>query len=247
MTGFTYADAAFPVRQDIGEAHREYWRRLAGPGSWWTGAERVAIAEEARAARSCDFCRKRKEVLSPFTGEDRHDSVTELPVEAVDAVHRIMTDQTRISRAWIESNIDKGLSEEAYVELAGIVVAMISIDDFHLGIGVPFEPLPTPDAGEPDHYRPENLTRDTGFVPMLERDGAKGNEADLWQENRTANVLRALTLVPNALRDWTMLSGAHYLTFEGMGNFVGQEDRAIDRAQMELVAGRVSSYNECFY
>lgn len=247
MSYFSYGNSACPVRSDIGEAHREYWRRLALPGSWWTGEQRVAIAAETRAARNCDFCRERKQALTPYTGENRHESVSDLPVAAIDAIHRIMTDQNRITRSWILTNIDAGLSEEAYVELAGIVVALISIDEFNRAMGLPLEELPVPEKGEPDGYRPPNLTRDTGFVPMLRRDGAVGQEADLWSADRTANVLRALTLVPDAARDWKMLAGAQYLSMEGMMNFVGQEDRAIDRAQMEIVAGRVSSYNECFY
>ena len=102
-------------------------------------------------------------------------------------------------------------------------------------------------AGEPDHYRPSNLSSDTGFVPMILRDGAVGNEEDLWAKDFSANVLRALSLVPDAVRSWKDLASAQYLSIEDMGNFVGQADRAIDRAQMEIVAGRVSSQNECFY
>ena len=41
---------------------------------------------------------------------------------AVDAVHRIITDQGRITQAWIDSNAEAGLSEEQYVELLGISV-----------------------------------------------------------------------------------------------------------------------------
>ncbi|MBL4681837.1 MAG: hypothetical protein JKY88_14080 [Pseudomonadales bacterium] len=82
---------------------------------------------------------------------------------------------------------------------------------------------------------------------MIPINGATGQEADLWQNGMTANVLRALSLVPDGLRDWRRLGAAQYLSFEGMANFVGQDDRAINRMQMELVAGRVSSYNECFY
>lgn len=247
MDNFAYTDSPFVIRHDIAEVHREFWRRLAKPGSWWTGSERVAIAAETRASRQCSFCKTRKQALSPYTDEYEHASVTDLPDIVVDAVHRIMTDQNRITRGWVQSNRENGLSEGAYVELAGIVVAMISIDEFNRSLGLSFEPLPTPEAGEPCRYTPPNLTRDTGFVPMLKHDGAIGEEADLWAEGRSANVLRALTLVPDALRDWMMLSSAQYLSMEGMRNFIGQEDRAIDRAQMELVAGRVSSYNECFY
>ena len=247
MVYFSYQDSPYPVRPDIGEAHRHYWRRLAQPGSWWTGAERVAIAAEARAARSCNYCRERKQALSPYTGEYRHTSVTELPARAIDAIHRIMTDQNRITRSWVDDNAENGLAKPAYVELAGIVVALISIDEFNRALGLPFEPLPEPQPGEPSGYLPPDLSDDTGFVPMIPPGGASGNETDLFSGSRGANVLRALSLVPDALRDWRRLASAQYLSIEGMANMVGQDDRAIDRAQMEVVAGRVSSYNECFY
>ena len=224
-----------------------YWSRLAAPGNWWTGAERVGIAAECRAAKQCTFCEKRKYSHSPYTWAYKHESCSDLPALAVDAVHRIVTDQTRITQSWIESNAESGLSVEAYVELSGIVVAILSIDEFNRALGLPLESLPKPKIGEPDHYRPMNLAHDTGFVPMIPRDGAVGNEADLWSPGFSANVLRALSLVPDAVRSWKDLASAQYLSVQGMGNFVRQDDRSIDRAQMEIVAGRVSSYNECFY
>ena len=81
---------------------------------------------------------------------------------------------------------------------------------------------------------------------MIPADGATGREADLWKD-RTANVLRALTLVPNALREWMAVAREQYLSMRGMGQFGAFEGRALNRMQIELVAGRVSSYNECFY
>ncbi len=85
-------------------------------------------------------------------------------------------------------------------------------------------------------------------MPTVPAEGAVGNEADLYAGlPRAANVVRALTLVPDALRDWRALAGAQYLSFEGMRNFVKDEARSIDRKQMELIAGRVSAVNECFY
>ena len=41
--------------------------------------------------------------------------------------------------------------------------------------------------------------------------------------------------------------GKSPFSFVDMQNFVKAENRAIDRKQMELIAGRVSSVNECFY
>lgn len=248
MSLFAYEDLDFAVRPDIGEAHRTFFARLAQPGSWWTGAERVAIARESRNAVTCAFCAERKDALSPYTLAGAHDHNGGLPEAAIDAVHRVVTDQGRITRRWVEDNESRGLSKAAYIELVGIVVCMFSIDEFSRALGSALEPLPQPVAGEPDRYRPAVLAEDIGFVPTVPPDGTDGNrEADLWPPGQTANVVRAVSLVPNALRDWRAIADAQYLSFEGMANLVKDDNRSIDRMQMELVAGRVSAINECFY
>lgn len=244
---FTFEAVDFPIRPDLIQAYRRYWSRLGRPGSWWTGAERVAIARETRNARRCRLCASRKTALSPYAVSGQHDHDEGLPERAVDAVHRVVTDQSRITRSWIEDNDAAGLSKAAYVELVGITVAVLSIDEFHRALGLPLESLPAPQPGAISRYVPEHLSEDIGFVPTVPPDGAVGNEADLWPNGRTANVVRALTLVPDALRDWKSLSDAQYLSFEEMGTSVLREDRALDRTQVELVAARVSSVNECFY
>ena len=60
-----YRQSPVRVRDDLVSAHRRAWARLAEPGEWWTGAVRLAIAEETRAATDCALCRDRKEALSP--------------------------------------------------------------------------------------------------------------------------------------------------------------------------------------
>jgi hypothetical protein len=248
MSNFTYDTVTFPVREDLPAAYREYWRKLSSPGSWWTGAQRVAIAQEVRNALSCDFCVSRKQALSPYNHPGTHTHSPGLPDEAVDAVHRIITDQGRITQDWINTNIDKGLSEEAYVELVGIAVTVFSIDEFSRALGAPLEPLPEPLAGEPDHYRPAAASRGTGFVAMLPPRGKfSERENDLWPQGRTANVLRALSLVPDAVRDWQGVADAQYLPAKELIRFDIATNRSINRLQVELVAGRVSSINECFY
>lgn len=246
MSYFKYENSPYVIRSDIAEAHARFWENLASPGNWWTGAERVAIAQEVRNALSCDFCASRKQALSPynFAGEHRHDEG--LDEVAIDAVHRVITDQTRITKSWVEDNAVKGLSKGAYVELAGLAVAVLSVDEFHRAIGVALEVLPDALPGAPDGYMPALAVEGTGYVPMLPNDGALGKEADLWGD-RGANVLRAFSAVPNAVRDWMMISSAQYLSLEGMANFDSPENRSINRMQIELVAGRVSAVNECFY
>lgn len=247
MTSFSYVDSPYPIRADIPAAHRRFWQRLARPGAWWTGAERIAIARESRNALTCEFCEARKAALSPYTFAGEHQHGRELPDAAVDAVHRVVTDQARITRSWIEDNAADGLSKAAYVELVGLVVAVFSIDEFHRALGLALEALPEPRPGGISHYLPAHLSEDVGFVPTVPPDGAVGNEADLWPDGRTANVVRALTLVPDALRDWRNLADAQYLSFAEMRNFEQNTNRAINRMQIELIAARVSSINECFY
>lgn len=247
MPCFEFHDAPYPIRKDIGAAYRRYWETLAAPGSWWTGEQRIAIAQETRNALTCTFCAERKNALSPYAFAGEHQHSGGLPDRAVDAVHRVVTDQTRITQSYVDDNAANGLSEAAYVELVGVVVAVFSIDEFHRALGMPVEALPEAKPGDPSEYLPAKVSRDIGFVATVPPDGAVGNEQDLWGSGRTANVLRALSLVPNAVREWRDVAAAQYLSFEGMANFVKDEARSIDRMQMELVAGRVSAVNECFY
>ena len=247
MDYFDYSSAPYPIRDDIPAACRTYWEQLTEPGTWWTGAERIAIARESRNALICPFCEARKSALSPYAFEGEHYHSGELSLRAVDAVHRVITDQTRITQAFVDDNAANGLSKEAYVELVGIVVAVFSIDEFHRALDLPVEPLPQAQPGKPSRYRPARLSEDMGFVPSVPPDGAVGEEADLWRTGFSANVVRALTLVPNALREWRAIAAALYLPLEEMGDYARNLGRAIDRTQMELVAGRVSAVNECFY
>src|SRR2546422_7548921 len=48
--GVEYEGAQAPVREDLREAHRFILDHVRSPGTWWTGAERAAMAAEARAA-----------------------------------------------------------------------------------------------------------------------------------------------------------------------------------------------------
>jgi hypothetical protein len=247
VSTFDYQDSPYPVREDIPEAYRAYWQRLAEPGSWWTGAERVAIAGEVRRALNCEHCARRRQALSPYSFPGEHDHGGVLDSRAVDAVHRVITDQGRITRGWVEDNTAAGLSEGHYVELVGIAVTVFSIDEFNRALGLPPEALPEPAAGEPDGYRPAVTEHETGYVAMIPPDGNRDPDSDLWPPDRTANVLRALSQVPDAVRGWRVVADAQYLSHRRMMNFGTVEGRVLDRLQIELVAGRVSSHNECFY
>ena len=56
MTAFAYDAAPVPIRDDLPATFRRAWERLARPGTWWTGRERVAIAAEIGNAPACALC-----------------------------------------------------------------------------------------------------------------------------------------------------------------------------------------------
>ena len=253
MGAFAYSDSPYPIRADLCKEYRLAWQRIAEPGTWWSGAQRVDIAAETRVAVSCEYCRERKAALSPYALKGAHQHSAEARGElsdvVIDAIHRIVTDSSRLSKLFVEKAGEGGLSEEQYVEMVGVVVLVLSIDEFHRGLGLELEPLPEPVGGEPSRYRPaqEQLDTNTGYVAMLNGDGAVGQESDLWRPGEWANVLRALTLVPNAYREWRAVGDVQYLSGRQIMDYQGDTGRALDRMQIELVAGRVSSVNECFY
>jgi hypothetical protein len=249
MTAFSFDNSPYPIRDDMVAAFRHFWDRLANAGTWWTGEERVAIAAEVRQALACPYCAERKAALSPYNFPGEHAPVENSPLDAaaVDAVHRIITDQTRITGTWVRENVAGTLPEGKYVELVGVVVCTFSVDEFCRALGLPLEPLPAPIAGEPTGYVPQGLESETAFVSLIDLEQSGPNEQDLWPQGRTGNVVRALSQVPNAVREWSGLSDAMYLPLHKVVDPSSETERILNRLQIEIVAGRVSSHNECFY
>jgi hypothetical protein len=249
MATFSFSDSPYPIRDDLVAAYRVFWHALANAGTWWTGEERVAIAAEVRRATQCAYCAERKNALSPYNFPGEHSAAedTVLDARTIDAVHRIVTDQTRITQSWIEKNVAGGLSEGKYVELAGVVVCVFSIDEFCRALGLPLEPLPAPMAGEPSQYVPRGLESETAMISMVDLSQAGPEEDDLWPGRQTANVIRALSQIPNAVREWTGIGDAQYLALNQVRDPSSDTNRVLNRMQIEIVAGRVSSHNECFY
>jgi hypothetical protein len=241
-----YAAAGVPIRDDVKAAHRFIWEHIAGPGSWWTGAERVAIAAEARAATRCGLCRERKRALSPAAVSGRHETASVLPDAIVDVIHRIRTDPARLSRAWFEQVIAGGLDVAAYVECVGVLTLATGVDYVARALGVPAFPLPAPRDGAPTRYRPPSAKPGSAWVPMIAPEDAGGAEADLYAGMpMVPNIMRALSLVPDQVRVLRCSSDAHYVTASAIPDPTVRRD--LDRMQMELVAARVSALNECFY
>ena len=142
----------------------------------------------------------------------------------------------------------QGLRVEQYVEIIGTLVDVFSIDEFCRALEIPLNELPEPQAGEPDNYRPDNIREDGegASIPILPNVVDSGPESDLW-EGRTGYVIRALSLVPNEVRYMLDLLEVHYVDNKQIWNVTGSPRGTLTRAQMEIVAARVSGLNGCFY
>lgn len=241
----------YDVRPDLRANHERVWRHLSAPGTWWSGEERLQIAAEVRAARSCAFCVERKAALSPTAVQGIHASEGKLPEAQVDLVHRLVTDPGRLSKSYVRGLFEQGaIAEAPYVELVAVVVMTHALDVFDRALGREPATLPTPRAGVPT--RDESaLARDDGAWVRLVPDGEAGGARalEIYQGlERVPNIGRALSLVPAEVAVMHELSEPHYMALQNVAN-PGYETpgRAIGRLQMELVASRVSRMNECFY
>ena len=227
---FEYAQTDLPIRDKTIAAQRMSWEVIANPGRWWTGAERVEIARVGRAAR--DFEAAGSELL---------------PEAAVYAIQKLVVDNANLNRDWYGEIIaSEGMTEDRYVELVAVVVHALSIDEFHRALGLELEPLPQPIAGEPTRQRPAAAEQKYSWPPIVPKSGLNpGDEMLYGPMEWGANVISALSLIPENVRWLHDLSEGHYLSFAEMR----QPDplRAVSRSQIELIAARVSAINECFY
>lgn len=234
------------LRSDVRNAHARAWQRLARPGEWWTGQERIAIAAEARQATRCSLCACRKKSPSPYAVEGTHDTVAALPASAIEAVHRIRTDPGRLTHSWFSNLIEDGLAEEQYVELVAVIATVVAIDTLYLTLGITPSPLPSAEPGQPSRYRP-NARRTDAWVSWLMPEDASEREAFVFPPGRPpANIRRAMSLVPPEVAGFFDLVEAQYLPGSAMRDF-SREYRSITHAQIELVAARVSAINRCEY
>jgi hypothetical protein len=225
MVRFDYARAGHAVRDQIVETHRDSWQKIAAAGSHWTGAQRVEIARQARAARAA-----RND--PPWLRKGLPEAGQRLPEDAVEAARTIAADAHKIERVWAKARTES-LGDAAYVELASIVATISAIDAFAEALGVAHEPLPEPTGGEPDGARLDSVADIGAYVPMRDPFDAP-------------NVGRALSLVPEA--GTLFFSNVMPMYASGDGGFFEMEwNGPLSRPQAELLAARVSSVSECFY
>jgi hypothetical protein len=240
------------IRADLLTAEADAWTGIGEPGTWWTGAERVAIAAETRHALLCPLCAARRAALSPAMVAGNHGSLGVLPGAAVEAVHRIRTDSGRLTERWYQQVLGSGLSEEPYVELVAIVAITVAVDTFRAAAGLPVLNLPEARSGAPSRIRPRGARPGVAWMATLAPEDRTDEDPDLYREHPGprqrygANIHRALSLVPKAMMQWWDLLECQYQTSAMMRDF-SREYRAVTHAQIEMLAARVAALNQCHY
>ena len=90
-------------RPDIFESFDHFNEWLSGPGHWLSGAQRIDVAKATRAVADCPACRTISDALSPKSLDHQHQCVTGLPPVVEVIIHRMISDQTRLTSADISS------------------------------------------------------------------------------------------------------------------------------------------------
>lgn len=243
---FNVGDAQLPARPELLSAVELAWQRLASPGTWWSGAERLAICEQVRVASSCKLCQCRKQALSPYAVDGEHQATHLLSAPAVDATHRLTTDAARCTASWLEQITGDELTEEQYVELVSIVATLTGLDTLDIALGRSLRALPAAQAGEPTRHRPRGAKRNLAWVATLAPEDLTDDDPDPFSVHGSIHIHRAMSLVPQEVINFFDLDVELYLKDHEIRDF-SREFREISHAQIELIAGRASAINGCYY
>ena len=155
MTDSFTLHAELPVRPSMLEGMEREWGRLANAGTWWSGADRVALAAEARAA-----------------AEGMPSPSSNLAPDVAAMARRIMTHAHEIDRASVDALADQGVPLEAYTEMVGVIARLSAVDTAVRGMGSEPMPLPSPREGEPTRALLRDAKRRSAHVPMVGAAGA---------------------------------------------------------------------------
>jgi hypothetical protein len=221
------------VRDDLAEAHRLAWEHVAAPGTWWTGVERVELAGTALLAITD------ADPLPPWIGvtsTERLGAGRAVPPVADDVAYRLARHAGTMTRHVYDAAVAE-LGELPYVELCAIVSTVAAVAHFCRNIGVEVPPLPAPAGGLPTRQRPERLASARfNWVPVAE------------PADEVAAVVQAYTAVPAEHENTWRMGDAQYMPSDEMVKpDWTRRPGGLSRAQMELVAARLTKLRDCFY
>ena len=93
MQNVSAPDFQYPVREGVARAQDQAWNAIGRAGSWWSGAQHVEIARQARAD-------------PPPLRKQLPDTEGRLPKDAVDVAWTIAADAHEVDRKWAKAKVE---------------------------------------------------------------------------------------------------------------------------------------------
>jgi hypothetical protein len=143
------------IDETFEKAISDEWSRLASPGTWLTGQQRVDLAQQARAAH-----------------QGTSITTTSLAAPMTEAARLLSADAAAARGPWVQALYDADLDPLEYVEILGVVARLNAIDTFLFGVGHPERPLPTPIAGDPTLQLVDGADFNGAWAPTVGPAGA---------------------------------------------------------------------------
>ena len=237
----TYSDSSFAIRADLAAVHSTTMESFSVPGTWFDAKERreiVALSRRARAERGYE--------IQGYTDEVQD---VDLPAGALKLIKMVSCEAEKIDKNFYLELVSNGLHAEQYVEIVGLVARAVSVDTFCRSLGLSIRLLADARDGVPSKQLPDTATIDHAWVPIIPA-GPKGGapaQALYGETEFVANIFSALSLVPDEASGVMQLGQTQYVEARDFQNFKFFRDENFSRAQLELVAARISALNNCFY
>jgi len=215
-------EAPVTVRADLADAHSRSIDHVRRGGATLSAGRRVAIARCARDAYLDP--EPSPPWVRPFGDPHR------------DVAYRVARHAGTVTEQWYRQTLDEGLSELEWIEIVGIVCAVVPPVAFARAIGAP-----TPEIGDAldDDFLTGNVAEPLAaatlnWVPVAA------------PADQRASVVQALSALPDEFDNLWRLAAAQYMSDAQMVDPAWTRG-TLSRPQMELVAGRISKIRECFF
>ena len=230
-----YATSRYPVRADLARAHSAWLDHVAGPGTWWTGAQRVAFV--AALWHALDDAEPLLAWVPPSTVAGRVPTDWPLPVAAFDLAYRLARHAATTTEVWHRRMVDDlGGEPAAYVELAALAATGAAVGTFGPALGLPRPTLSAARPGLPDGPKPPLSPAELNWVPVA------------GEPDATAAVVQAFSAVPDEFDALWRLAEVQYMSDVEMAHLDWQRvGSPLHRRQLELVAARLSLHRQCFF
>jgi hypothetical protein len=206
------------IRQDLLDAHRSSLQTVTSPGPHFDGSQRRHIAEVALHAY---LDAGAPPPWAPPYAEPQ-----------LQLAWRLARHASTISHAWMDS---LGLQPLEALEVVSVVIGTVPVVAFARAVGAPLLTLPEATEGQPSGtVAPVLAQPELNWFPVAA------------PADQQAAVVQALSALPTEWANLWSLASAQYMSPQQMADPLFARGDFV-RAQMELVAGRLSKHRECFY